>query len=123
MIKPLAQEPMINDEPPTARDNLLHHALVGLHALTCVPSWVFGLLILAAALLVGWLWHNASRSLSTSLISSGTYLVCTIVDWAWLDALPRKKISFGPVKPSLAGLLGVLVYAVVRIGDNDKKKA
>ncbi|MBN1584007.1 MAG: metallophosphoesterase [Anaerolineae bacterium] len=107
MTKPLAQEMAINDEPPTDRNNLLHHALVGLHALTHIPGWAFGLFILAAALLVGGLWRSASPSLMIALLSSGAYLVCTVIDWAWLDALPKKKISFGPVKPSLSGLIAV----------------
>jgi predicted MPP superfamily phosphohydrolase len=97
----------VNDEPPTDRNNWLHHTLVGLHALARIPSWAFVLVILAVTLLIGWLWHNVSRSMPLALISAVAYLLGTFADWAWLSALPKYEISFGPIKPSLTGLLGV----------------
>jgi predicted MPP superfamily phosphohydrolase len=97
----------VNDEPPTGRDNWLHHILIDLHALIRVPSWVFVLAILAMTWLIGWLWHNVSHSTPIALVSAAAYLLGTSVDWAWLSALPKFKISFGPVKPSLTGLLAV----------------
>lgn len=96
-----------NDEPPVNPNNWLHHALVGLHRIEHIPDAVFVLIILASSALIGGLWRLAAPS--TAWIAALTHLAFTSLDWLWLALLPRLKLSFGPVKPSLAGLIGVRV--------------
>ena len=102
----LNNEPVIlDDEPPVDARNKLHHALIALHALTRCPAWILALAIVGVAMLVVWIWHGATRLWPVSLVTGGAYLAALLIDWAWLAALPRLQFSFGPVEPSLVGLM------------------
>jgi uncharacterized protein len=126
----------MNDEPPVTDRDRLHHALVGLQALTRVPQslLVLGLLGLAVLLGVVWgigmpllqldergigmpllrldewgigmplLWLDEWGIGMSLLLLGGPYLLFVCADWAWLAALPRRNVSYGPVEPSLIGL-------------------
>jgi predicted MPP superfamily phosphohydrolase len=94
----------MNDEPPVNPRNLLHHALVSLHVLTRIPSALFGLLFLALAIAVGRTWYTHTAQAWPAAVAGGGYLLFIVLDWVWLAALPRWNVSFGPVKPPLAGL-------------------
>jgi predicted MPP superfamily phosphohydrolase len=93
----------MNDEPPVGRQDRLHHALIGLHALTRLPPPLVALALVVLAALLGGAWY-AVGSLPGALAHGGLYLAAACADWAWLAALPRKGLSYGPVEPSLAGL-------------------
>ncbi|MBN1933788.1 MAG: metallophosphoesterase family protein [Anaerolineae bacterium] len=95
-----------NDEPPVNPKNWLHHALIGLHRLERVPDLVFVLIILVLGTLIGELWYLATPSI-LAWVAALAHLAFAAFDWLWLALLPRRKLSFGPVKPSLAGLIGV----------------
>jgi predicted MPP superfamily phosphohydrolase len=95
-----------DDEPPTDRKNLLHHALVGLNGLTRVPWPVLAAATLASASTAGWAWQAIARVPLFSVVAGGMDLFALLVDWIGLAALPRRGISFGPVEPSLLGLIG-----------------
>ena len=103
------QPPLVDDEPPTRATDYLHHALVGLHALTRVPKPLLALAFLALAAGLGGLWAWAAAASppiwgSAAWLSAGSYLAFLLADWAWLASLPRRELSFGPVVPSLIGL-------------------
>ncbi len=98
-----------NDEPPVNPNNWLHHALIGLHRLERVPGAVWALIVLASGALIGGLWRLAAPG--TAWIAAAAHLAFTALDWLWLALLPRLRLSFGPVKPSLAGLIGVRLVA------------
>jgi predicted MPP superfamily phosphohydrolase len=129
----------MNDEPPVTQRDRLHHALVGLHALTRVPAPWIALGLLALAVLLGAVWGigmpfprlsdrgmgmpllrlDGDRGMGMPLLrliaeglempillAGGLYLLFACADWAWLAALPRRNLSYGPVEPSLIGLAG-----------------
>ena len=99
--------PSMDDEPPLDPRNWLHRALVGLHTLTRIPSPVLALAILLLAVAIAALWYAATRSYPASATMGSMFLLAVAADWVWLSALPRLRVSFGPVKPSLIGLTGV----------------
>ena len=96
----------MNDEPPVNPNNWLHHALVGLHAWSKIPSWVLAAGIAVIATLIGWAWRLAHSGVLAQTMAI-TWALFVGADWAWLYALPRLKLSFGPVKPPLIGLIAV----------------
>ncbi len=97
----------MNDEPPVNHRDRLHHLLVGLHTLTRVPPALLASIVLLLAALVGGAWYAVTGSLACALAAGGVYLAAVAADWAWLAALPRWGLSFGPVEPPLVGLIGV----------------
>ena len=110
----------VNDEPPVDPKNWFHRALVGLHELTRIPSPLLAGILLGVACVAGALWYAATRAFGTDAdtrslleagIAAGLCALFLAVDWAWLAALPRWKVSFGPVKPPLVALLPVRLVA------------
>jgi predicted MPP superfamily phosphohydrolase len=110
-----------DDEPPERATDLLHHTLVFLHALERVPGLVWALAFMALAAGLGTIWARATGGPRTpgqgaaawgasAWLVAASYLVAVAADWTWLASLPRRGLSYGPVKPSLLGL------AVVRWG-------
>jgi predicted MPP superfamily phosphohydrolase len=97
----------MNDEPPVERRDRIHHLLVGLHALTRVPSALLAAMVLLLAALVGGAWYAVTGSPACALAAGGVTLAAVTADWAWLAALPRWGLSFGPVAPPLVGLMGI----------------
>ena len=97
----------MNDEPPVDSTNWLHHALIALDQLSRIPSLALALLIGACAAAIGWLWRTATGHTLVSTVTASAYLLFAAADWAWLVSLPKRGISFGPVKPPLLGLIGL----------------
>ncbi len=96
-----------NNEPPVDPRNWLHYVLVGLNLLTHIPplGWVLIILLIAAG--VGWAWHTVAGVWPAAWIAGAGSLIALVADWVWLESLPRRGVSFGPVAPPLAGLCGV----------------
>jgi len=103
MTQPVTR-PAVDDEPPVDSRNWLHHALVGLHAVTRLPAWALALSVLALVAGAGWLSYAVTRS-GWAWLAVGLCLLFSLMDWAWLALLPRWRISFGPIAPPLLGLL------------------
>ena len=68
-------QPPLDDEPPVGAGNVVHHLLVGLHALTRLPwpGWTALLIALAAGL--GGLWGWQTGSPGATWLAAGSYLV------------------------------------------------
>lgn len=94
----------VDDEPPVDSRNWLHHALVGLHAVTQLPAWALALSVLALVACAGALGYVVTRSV-WAWLAAGLCLLSSLTDWVWLALLPRRRISFGPIAPPLLGLL------------------
>ncbi len=94
-----------DDEPPVNTKNWLHYALVGLHGLERTPDAVVVALLLVTGALLGMLWARPAPTMAW--IAALVQLLFAGLDWFWLAWLPRQHLSFGPVKPSLLGLIGV----------------
>ena len=101
----------MNDEPPVDAKNRLHHVLVALDRLSRIPSWLFAAWIGALSLALVAAWHAATRAVRVPWIAGSLYLLAAAADWVWLASLPRRGISFGPVKPPLLGLTGLRLLA------------
>jgi predicted MPP superfamily phosphohydrolase len=97
----------MDDEPPVDPRNRLHHALIALDQLSRIPSLALALLIGALVAAVGGLWQAVTGSVSCAAASGMGYLLFVAADWVWLALLPKRGISFGPVKPPLLGLMGL----------------
>lgn len=100
----------MDDEPPVDRKNRLHHVLVNVHLLTQVPAPVLGALVLLLSAAVGLGWLARTHLLWSSWAMGSVTLLFLVADWAWLAALPRREISFGPVEPPLLGLMGLRLF-------------
>ena len=94
-----------NDEPPVTDSNWIHHALVGVEYVCRLPAAVIVVGIGLLGSVVGSIWYIALRTAPLAWISGIAYVLAAGIDWAWLAWLPRKGLSFGPVKPPLLGLL------------------
>lgn len=88
------------DAPGSDPKKLLHRVLMGPVVLEQVPSWlILGLLTgLAAGVDAAW-----GDTLPAGPVAAA-WLLFALLDWALLAGLPRKKLSFGPVKPPLLAL-------------------
>ncbi len=93
------------EEEPLGRSNLLHVVLFGLYVLEKVPTWILGvvLALLTLPLCISWQW--VSKSWTAALLAGALYVAAVIADRQWLLSLPRLRLSFGPVKPPLVGLM------------------
>ena len=85
--------------------------LVALDRLSHVSSWLFAAWIGALSLALVAAWHVATHAVLVPWIAGSLYLLAAAADWMWLASLPRRGISFGPVKPPLLGLTGLRFLA------------
>lgn len=102
--------------PPTAaqalEESLLHKLLVGSNRLQELPAAAIAALLLANALLVGWLWLHLSPQAGAG--AAAVQLGASALNWAVLWGLPRAGRSYGPDKPSaLALTLALALFMVI----------
>lgn len=102
--------------PPTAaqalEESLLHKLLVGSNRLQELPAAAIAALLLANALLVGWLWLHLSPQAGAG--AAAVQLGASALNWGLLWGLPRAGRSYGPDKPSaLALTLALALFMVI----------
>jgi predicted MPP superfamily phosphohydrolase len=95
----------LNDEPPVTAGNWIHHALVGVEYVCRLPAAAIAVGIGLLGGIVGGIWYATLGVASLAWIACIAYILSAAGDWTWLAWLPRKGLSFGPVKPPLLGLL------------------
>jgi len=95
----------LSDEPPVTDGNWIHHALVGVEYVCRFPAAAFAVGIGLLGGIVGSIWYATLRIASPAWIAGIAYILSAAGDWAWLAGLPKRGLSFGPVKPPLLGLL------------------
>ena len=88
--------------------NKLHQTLIALHKLAHWRWWRVAAVVIVLAATAGLLGFGASGMVSAGLVLAAGYLLFVVMDGALLAALPRRRLSFGPVQPPL------LALAVVR---------
>ena len=82
----------------------LHLFLVAFNDLSRLPAVVVALALIGSSVLAGLVWQQASAADWVGWGAGGLYLTFAVFDCLFLWLLPRKNISFGPIKPPLLAL-------------------
>lgn len=85
----------------------MHLILVAFNDLSRLPTVVVALVLLGLAALVGLAWRWMVGAAWIGWATGGVYLTFVALDAAFLWLLPRKNVSYGPVKPPLFALAGL----------------
>jgi len=95
--------------------NPLHAALLLTEKPGSWSAWQVAPIPLILAAVSGWVWATGARSPAAGWAAALGLLVFVLADWQLFAALPRRRVSFGPILPPLLGLALIRCLVVLAL--------